>query len=99
MFKRKPEKAKKKRESLPISADQALFDRLSALRRKIANARGVPPYVIMHDSSLREMADKTPSTMEEMAQIGGIGAVKLRQFGKTFLNEIQEYLREKGGRT
>lgn len=99
VFKRKPEKAKKKRESLPISADQALFDRLSALRRKIANARGVPPYVIMHDSSLREMADKTPSTMEEMAQIGGIGAVKLRQFGKTFLNEIQEYLREKGGRT
>ena len=99
VFKRKPKKAKKKRESLPISADQALFDRLSALRRKIANARGVPPYVIMHDSSLREMADKTPSTMEEMAQIGGIGAVKLRQFGKAFLNEIQEYLQEKGGRT
>ena len=99
VFKRKPERTKAKSESLPISADQALFDRLSALRRKIANARGVPPYVIMHDSSLREMADKTPSTMEEMTQIGGIGAVKLRQFGKAFLNEIQEYMREKGGRT
>lgn len=99
VFQRKPERTKKKRESLPISADQALFDRLSALRRKIAGARGVPPYVIMHDSSLREMADKKPAAMEEMEKISGIGAVKLRQYGKAFFNEIQEYLQEKGGRT
>ncbi len=100
VFKRKPEakKEKKKREAFPMSADQALFDRLSALRRKLANARGVPPYVVLHDSTLHEMADKMPSTMDEMAHIGGIGATKLRQYGKLFLNEIQKYESEKGGR-
>ena len=100
VFKRKPEakKEKKKREAFPMSADQALFDRLSALRRKLANARGVPPYVVLHDSTLHEMADKMPSTMDEMAHIGGIGTTKLRQYGKLFLNEIQKYESEKGGR-
>lgn len=97
MRKHEKKKEKKNREMFASNEDQALFDRLAALRKKLASARGVPPYVVMHDSSLRDMVSKMPSTPEEMAAVSGIGAAKLRQFGKTFLEEIQKYRSELGG--
>ena len=99
MRKNEKRKEKKQREMFASDTDQALFDRLANLRRKLANARGVPPYVVMHDSSLMDMVEKMPSTLEEMAEVSGIGAAKLRQFGKVFLEEIQKYRSEMGGRT
>ena len=74
--------------------DPALFDKLRALRRKLAAARNVPPYVIFGDRTLRQMAYYVPQTSESLAQISGVGAVKLEQLGEEFLAEIMAYARE-----
>ena len=74
--------------------DPALFDKLRALRRKLAAARNVPPYVIFGDRTLRQMAYYVPQTSESLSQISGVGAVKLEQLGEEFLAEIVAYARE-----
>ena len=76
------------------NVDRDLFDRLSALRRKIAFSRGIPPYAVFPDSTLRGLADLKPTTLEDMGKVSGVGVVKLRQFGATFLKEIKAYLEE-----
>ena len=69
--------------------DHDLFDRLRAVRLTIARARGVPPYVIFHDTTLRELARLKPRTMEALQQVYGIGAKKASQLGESFLEEIR----------
>ena len=91
---RPQKKEKKKSDDLPANVDRDLFARLKELRKKIAFSRGIPPYIIFQDNVLRNLADKKPTSMEEMEKISGIGVVKLREFGKTFLKEIQKYLAE-----
>jgi ATP-dependent DNA helicase RecQ len=66
----------------------SLFDALRAERARIAKAQGVPPYLVFHDSSLRAMAMEKPSTMDEMAEINGVGAAKLKRYGEDFLAVI-----------
>ncbi len=68
--------------------DMPLLDALRALRLDLAQARGVPAYVIFPDRSLVEMAEKRPSTTEEFSEINGIGAVKLKNFAEAFLSVI-----------
>lgn len=87
-------KQQRKVEDVPQNVDRDLFARLSALRRKLSITRGVPPYVIFPDSTLRNLADKKPASLDEMSSISGIGYVKMREFGKIFLKEIQAYLTE-----
>jgi ATP-dependent DNA helicase RecQ len=70
--------------------DRDLFERLRAVRLEIARARGVPPYVIFHDTTLREMARLRPKTVGELHGIRGIGARKAEDLGETFLAAIQE---------
>ena len=62
---------------------------MSALRRELAAEAQVPPYVIFHDAVLREMAARRPTTLAELAKIGGIGARKLEAFGDAFLAAIR----------
>jgi ATP-dependent DNA helicase RecQ len=69
--------------------DRDLFDRLRAVRLEIARARGVPPYVIFHDTTLREMARLRPKTVAELHGIRGIGARKADDLGETFLAAIR----------
>ena len=76
--------------------DRDLFDRLSALRRSIANSRSIPPFVVFPDSTLRGLAQMKPRTTEQMANVSGVGVVKLREYGKIFLKEINAYLKENG---
>src|SRR6185369_14961261 len=66
-----------------------LFEALRARRRELAAAAGVPPYVIFHDSSLREMAEARPATIEALARISGVGAAKRDRYGAAFLEIIQ----------
>ncbi len=68
--------------------DRALFERLRAVRLRIARARGVPPYVVFHDTTLREMARLRPATMEQLRAVYGVGARKAEDLGETFLEEI-----------
>jgi ATP-dependent DNA helicase RecQ len=76
-----------------IECDEELFERLRALRRKIADERDVPAYIIFSDASLREMAGACPQSKSEFAQIAGVGQQKLREFAEAFLAEIGEHLR------
>jgi len=70
--------------------DTALFDRLRALRRDLASARGVPPYLIFSDATLLELASRRPRTLEELATVKGVGEKKLADLGPAFLAAINE---------
>jgi len=66
----------------------ALFERLRILRKQMADALGVPPYVVFSDATLSEMAQKKPVSEAQMKAVSGIGAEKFRRYGETFINEI-----------
>jgi ATP-dependent DNA helicase RecQ len=74
--------------------DDALFEILKNLRKKVAKEKNLPPYVIFQDPSLEEMATTYPTTQEEMAQINGVGMGKVIKFGKQFLEAIIRYVEE-----
>jgi len=82
-----------------IECDEALFDRLRGLRRKLADERNVPAYVIFSDVSLREMARNYPTTANEFRRIPGVGEQKLKDFAEAFLSEIKNYLAANPRRT
>ncbi len=73
--------------------DRALFDRLREVRLTLARARGVPPYVIFHDTTLREMARHRPTTDAALRDIYGVGQRKADDVGPLFLEAIQAALR------
>ena len=74
--------------------DEKLFELLKAERKKVAKAKGLPPYVIFQDPSLEEMATVYPTTREELAQINGVGMGKVSKFGASFLKLIENYVEE-----
>ncbi len=82
-----------------IECDEMLFERLRVLRRKLADERDVPAYVIFSDVSLREMARSYPTTAGEFRRIPGVGEQKLKDFAEPFLNEIRSYLATNSRRT
>ena len=71
------------------AADQLLFEALRQRRMELAREQEVPPYVIFHDSTLRELASRRPRTDDQMREISGIGEQKLARFGKDFMAVIQ----------
>jgi ATP-dependent DNA helicase RecQ len=75
---------------------QALYNRLQKLRKQYADANKVPPYVVFADSSLRLMAQQQPQTLAQFAQISGVGARKLAQYGEMFTAEIRAFRTESG---
>ncbi len=79
-----------KRRAGEIECDEALFEQLRVLRRKLADERDVPAYVIFSDVSLREMARRYPTTPEEFGQVPGVGQQKLRDFAEVFIEAIKE---------
>lgn len=64
------------------------WEALRALRRKLAEEHGVPPYVIFPDSTLLEMLRSQPSSLSEMARVSGVGARKLERYGQAFLEVL-----------
>ena len=74
-----------------IECDEVLFERLRALRRKLADDRKVPAYIIFSDVSLREMARDYPTNSTEFRRIPGVGEQKLKDFGEAFLSEIKSH--------
>ena len=75
-----------------IVCDEKLFDQLRRLRKKIADERSLPAYIIFSDVSLRQMARYYPTTDNEFARINGVGERKLADFGKVFMDSIAGYL-------
>jgi len=70
----------------------ALFDRLRKLRKRLADERGVPAYVVLGDTALRQMAREYPRSVEDLQGVAGIGEKKLAEFGAIFTREIAAYL-------
>ena len=68
-----------------------LFDALRELRRSLAAEAGVPPYVIFHDATLREMAETRPASLAQLGEVGGVGSRKLAAYGEAFLATIRQY--------
>jgi ATP-dependent DNA helicase RecQ len=91
-----PKKTKTKRTrattSDPASTDSGgdLFESLRALRLDLAKEQGLPPYVVFHDRTLREIAALRPKTLDEFAQIPGVGEAKLKRYGAVFLRVLNE---------
>ena len=75
----------------PAEYDAELFQELRALRTQIASRRGVPPYVVFGDVTLRQMAAYFPQSRDSLSRIHGVGSVKLDQYGDEFLAVITEY--------
>ena len=65
-----------------------MWERLRERRRQLASEQGLPAYVIFHDATLMDMAEKRPATLSAMASISGVGAAKLEKYGQIFLDEI-----------
>jgi ATP-dependent DNA helicase RecQ len=76
-----------------IGCDEVLFEKLRRLRKELADTRGVPPYIVFGDTSLRLMARKYPVDASEFRRISGVGAKKLEEYGEAFLEEINAHLR------
>ncbi|MDE2872355.1 MAG: DNA helicase RecQ [Gemmatimonadota bacterium] len=72
----------------PETWDEALWEALRARRTELARAQSVPPYVIFHDSTLRDMVHRRPRTLEEFARLSGVGEAKLDRYGEEFLAVI-----------
>ena len=93
---RKPEKSSSANKKAKLKAelrtmDEPLFEALRECRTELANEQGVPPYVIFSDASLIEMAKKRPQTEDTFRYISGVGDMKLKHYGETFMAVISEY--------
>jgi ATP-dependent DNA helicase RecQ len=69
--------------------DQDLFEKLRAKRKELADAEGVPPYIIFSDKSLIDMCQRRPRTSAEFSQVYGVGELKLAKFGEVFMRVIR----------
>ena len=77
---------------LPAEIDVALWEDLRECRRQLAETQGVPPYVVFHDRTLREMCMLLPRDRSSLAQISGVGERKLVKYGDAFLGVIARHL-------
>ena len=97
----KPKEAaarKFKKEKTAEGIDSDLFAELKALRRKLADAKGVPAYVVFSDAVLVNMCRMMPSTKRELLDVSGVGRVKLEMYGDRFLQAIEAYRRRTGAK-
>ena len=86
--------APRKRGSRRRGADgpaDPLFERLREARRALAAEAGVPPYVVFHDSTLREIAAARPASLDELASVEGVGEVKLSRYGDAMLDAVRSF--------
>jgi ATP-dependent DNA helicase RecQ len=86
----KPEAKVKRRGGISDERSQGLFDRLKVLRKEIADAANVPPFVVFSDATLVEMATSRPGDARELLSVTGVGDHKLRKYGSAFLAVIND---------
>lgn len=93
----KPESGRetiRKGPALEADYDRELFDQLRALRKKSADEKGVPPFVVFGDLALTQMSTYFPQSEDSFAKISGVGEEKLKQYGKIFTDVIQVYAKQ-----
>lgn len=82
----RPRRGRRTNEANPVG--DPLFEALRARRRDLALEAGVPPYVIFHDSTLRDMARRRPNTLADISHVSGVGERKRKAYGQAFLDVI-----------
>ena len=96
----KPSKPAKERRQATVEADswegvhRGLFESLRQLRRTVAEAKGVPAYIVFGDATLRDMARRRPSTLDSFRHVRGIGEKKLEDYGDQFVTAIAEFCQQ-----
>jgi ATP-dependent DNA helicase RecQ len=87
-----PKRARRSRADRAANPEgDPLFEALRACRRDLAKAAGVPPYVIFHDSTLREMAAVKPASLQALSRVSGVGAAKLEKYGQAFVEVVRGF--------
>ncbi len=71
--------------------EETLFVVLKTLRKRIADSKGFPAYLIFGDKTLHDICDRKPKTLEEFKQVSGVGDFKLKTYGKDFVNEVRKF--------
>jgi len=91
---KKPAKGSKRERSAKRfgnSAEEKLWQALRSLRQNLAEERAIPPYMVFHDATLMEMMANRPQSLTQLAQISGVGARKLEEYGEAFLEVLTEH--------
>ena len=79
-----------------LSDTEQLFERLRILRKKLAEERGIAPYVVFTDASLRHMAQRRPQTIEQFSEVTGVSNQKKEEYGQDFVQAVRQYCQETG---
>ena len=74
-----------------VSISDPLFEELREVRKRIAEAEKVPPFVIFSDAALKDMCAKMPKSSEAFLQVSGVGEMKLKKYGLDFIQAIREF--------
>ena len=82
---------RRRRDGTANPVDDPIFEALRECRRDLARDAGVPPYVIFHDSTLRDMAAIRPKSLRDMALVSGVGTRKLEAYGEAFLAALKQF--------
>ncbi len=77
--------------------DKDLFERLRLVRKQLADERGLPAYMILHDSALRGLARECPQTLEDLGAVKGVGRKRAENFGGLLLKEIRQHQHQRAG--
>jgi ATP-dependent DNA helicase RecQ len=85
-----PKRSRRRRRDQREYPHDPLFEALRARRRELAAEAGVPPYVVFHDSTLREIAAVKPRTLGALARLSGVGEAKLERYGEAFVAVVRE---------
>jgi ATP-dependent DNA helicase RecQ len=94
LMRRHEERSRKPAFKTPVRSGKApsgMFEALRKLRREIADAENVPPYVVFSDKTLSAMCEAAPSNEEGLLSIPGVGGTKLEKYGARFLRAIREW--------
>jgi ATP-dependent DNA helicase RecQ len=86
----KPAKSRKAAKATSPGSGNPLFESLRALRKRLADEAGMPPYIVFNDASLWDMAQRQPTTLQEFSTIVGVGQAKLTKYGGQFVELIRE---------
>ncbi len=84
------------REKLPENFDEALFEKLREVRYELSQEKGIPPFMVFHDSALREMASYFPRNKSSFLMIKGVGQKKYESYGDDFIEIIDKYAENQG---
>jgi len=90
--KEKIEERQKQAKKKVESSGNPLFEKLRALRKSLAEEKGLPPYLVFTDATLQEMTRLLPTSLSDLREVSGVGEFKLETYGADFLSEINQYI-------